>query len=187
MNESEMTTLIDRAKRRDVGAFDALIDAFGPRLFGYFVRCVRSRDDAEDLLQEVFLRVVRTIDRYEHRQQFDAWIFRIAANLVRDRSRRESRAPTLYSFDDEDRADESRQVATGRRRDAAEGPGASSAELDRAMDQLNPGERDVLLLRHFSGMSFVNIADVLGLPLGTVLAKSHRAIGKLRVILEPQS
>jgi RNA polymerase sigma-70 factor (ECF subfamily) len=83
MTESELAELIGRAQGRDPEAFDRIIDAYGPRLFGYLYRLTGSREDAEDLLQETFLRVVRMIADYAHDGRFDAWIFRIATNLAR--------------------------------------------------------------------------------------------------------
>ena len=100
MNTDPLADLIRRAQQRRPEAYDALIDAYSPRLYGYFYRCTRSQHDAEDLLQEVFVRLVRTIGHYQHDGRFDAWLFRIAANLVRDRGRRARTARQIGSTTD---------------------------------------------------------------------------------------
>src|SRR5262245_5843473 len=88
MDAAELTVLIGRAQKREAAAFDALVDLYASRLYGYFYRLTASREDAEDLLQELFVRLVRMIEQYEHDGRFDGWVFRIATNLVRDRVRR---------------------------------------------------------------------------------------------------
>ncbi len=103
-----LASLIERAKGRDPGAFDALVDAYGSRLYGYLYRLTGVREEAEDLLQELFVRLVRTLPQYEHDGKFEEWVFCIATNLARDRLRRARRAPATFSLD-ADEAD-----ATGR-------------------------------------------------------------------------
>ena len=100
MDEARLAELIDRARNRDKAAFDELVEAYGPRLFGFFYRTCNRREEAEDLLQETFLRVVRMIGGYEHDGRFDRWVFRIATNLVRDRVRRVRRSPVVGTVDE---------------------------------------------------------------------------------------
>ncbi len=78
MDAVVLDDLIRRARQRDSAAFETLVEIYSPRLYGYFYRLTGRREDAEDLLQEVFVRVVRMIGRYEHENRFDAWLFRIA-------------------------------------------------------------------------------------------------------------
>ncbi|MCH7813026.1 MAG: sigma-70 family RNA polymerase sigma factor, partial [Planctomycetes bacterium] len=99
MEDDGLADLIDRAQRRDPQAFDDLVERYGRRLFGYLYRLTGSRDDADDLLQEVFVRLVRTIGSYQHDGRFEGWLFRIATNLARDRIRRIRRAPAVMSLD----------------------------------------------------------------------------------------
>src|SRR5215468_567733 len=93
MDRESLADLIRRAQLQDPAAFESLVDQFGGRIFGFVYRMVGSRDEAEDLVQEVFLRVVRTIVRYHEDGRFESWVFRIAANLVRDRARSLGRQP----------------------------------------------------------------------------------------------
>ena len=179
--------LIARAQQREPAAFDELVEAYSKRLYGYFYRLVGSRQDAEDLLQEVFVRLVRTISQYEHDGRFEAWLFRIAANLVRDRVRRSQRSRGLDRGTGmaEAAIDPFDQVPD--RIDERPDHGLDRAEqvdrLQQAVDQLPGPEREVVLLRHFSGMSFKEVAEVMGTPLGTALARAHRGLARLRDLL----
>ena len=95
MDGEALAAVIRGAQRGDPAAYDVLVDQYAGRLFGFLLRLTGSRHDAEDLMQEVFLRVVRMIGHYDHHGRFEAWLFRIAMNLVRDRGRRASRPPRL--------------------------------------------------------------------------------------------
>ncbi len=191
MDHESLADLIRRAKKKDPSAFDALVDRFSPRLFGFLFRLIGSGGDAEDLVQEVYLRVVRMIDRYEHDGRFEAWLFRIATNLVRDRARRAARAPDPLDLERLDRADVRRSAAHPARTGAvlsADDPLETAEDVDRlraALDSLPLPEREVLLLRHFSDLSFREIAELMETPLGTALARAHRGLARLRALLEP--
>ena len=185
----EISSLIAGAQRGDPECFDGLIDAYADRLYGYFCRSTGSRTVAEDLLQDLFLRLVQTIERYDHRERFEAFLFRIAGNLNRDRIRRARRSREKVRLADEiDRSMERDQpcgAATSSEvqvRDTLE----QSERLDQmqaAMAKLPPAEREVIVLRHFSELSFKQIAILMDTPIGTALARAHRGLNKLRAML----
>lgn len=183
MSADEFADLIRRAQGREEAAFDTIVDRYSARLYGYLYRLTGSRIEAEDLLQEVFIRVVRMIGRYEHDTRFDAWLFRIATNLVRDRVRRVRRAPaTTGQEPDGDWGDAPAPSDTtdpSRRMELAE----AKDQLQKALEQLSPAEREVIMLRHFSELSFKEIAETMGTPLGTALARAHRGLRRLREIM----
>ena len=190
LDEEQLGGLIERAQRLDPDAYDALVEAFGPRLFGFLYRLTGSRDEADDLLQDVFLRVVRMLPSYTHSGRFEAWIFRIAANLGRDRIRRVRRTPTIVSLtqatddgEDAERAGGDTDGAGG----APDAPLIRREQLDRmqiALGQLPAPEREVIMLRHYSELGFAEIADLMGTPLGTALARAHRGLARLRQLME---
>jgi RNA polymerase sigma-70 factor, ECF subfamily len=187
MDAAVLDDLISRARQREPAAFDALVEIYSPRLYGYFYRLTGLREDAEDLLQEVFVRLVRMIGRYQHDGRFDAWIFRIATNLVRDRVRRHKRggSPIQSGAEPGDAGplDELADDSADRPEDALD----RSEEIDRlqrALARLPAGEREVILLRHFSQLSFKQVAEVMGTPLGTALARAHRGLARLRELME---
>lgn len=187
-----LADLIARAQRRDAGAFEALLEGYGPRLYGYFYRLTGSRHDADDLLQDLFVRLVRMLGQYEHDGRFDGWLFRIATNLVRDRVRR-SRSRRAEGRREGDEGDDVRLQAQPDHGAAQPGDRMERAEqIDRmqaALALLPDAEREVILMRHFSQLSFREIAEVMGTPLGTALARAHRGLAHLRELMgvEPQS
>lgn len=147
---------------------------------------LRHRDESEELTQAVFVRVVDQFSRGKYREEgrFEPWLFRIAMNLVRDRVRRLSTGPRIVGGGDGEPFD-SGQVSPGGRalgHARAERPEESVA-LRAAMDRLPEADREVLTLRHFGGLGFREIAESLGQPVGTLLARHHRAVAKLRAML----
>jgi len=189
----DLASLIRRAQDRDPEAYDCLVERYAPRLFGFTYRLLGSRDEAEDLVQDVFVRVVRTLDGYQHDGRFERWLFRIAANLARDRIRRHTRAPEMTTLDAEKHGHRivRRQKGDGRptNDDGWEGSDEAASESDRlqaALEQLPEPERQVVLLRHYGQMSFADIADMMETPLGTALARAHRGLAKLRQWMESE-
>ncbi len=199
MDEEALAAVIQAAQGGDPAAYDVLVEQYGGRVFGFLFRLTGSRHDAEDLMQDVFLRVVRTLARYDHDGRFEAWIFRIAANLVRDRVRRAKRTPRTFDLGDGGdfgvaSAGADGWAGLGGAAESVDAPlvrGEEVAELNQALDRLPLGEREVILLRHFSQMSFKEIAELMGTPLGTALARAHRGLARLRALMtdaraEPQ-
>lgn len=185
MSPAELDDLVHRARRRDPAALDALFSAFQPRVYVLLLRLTRSREWAEDLLQETFLRVVRTLESYVHDGRFEAWLFRIAANLARDYSRQQRRRGPMHTLDGEPDQPGSLPLPVARDEtpDAAMNRAEHGALLAAALERLPEADREILILRHYADMSFREIAELLGVPLGTALARAHRALGKLRADL----
>ncbi len=181
--------LIDGARRGDPEAFEGLVDLYADRLYGYFYRLTRSAAEAEDLLQDLFVRLVGAMSRYDHYDHFEAFLFRIAANLFRDRIRRRRRSKETVSLSggDADQGDtllSQGPAATGVAPDAELERAERSVALQEALSRLPDGEREVVVLRHFSGLSFKEIADIMGTPVGTALARAHRGLSHLRALIE---
>lgn len=182
MDQTGFDGWLARARRHDPQALATLVETYSPRVFGLLYRLTGSRETAEDLAQETFLRVVRAIKEYVHTGRFEVWLFRIAANLARDRARSQRRRGVVLRLDgtrDEPGPAELRDgaVADPRRRvEQAE----EVQRLNQCLDELPDLDREIILLRHFSELSFKEIADMLEIPLGTALARAHRALGKLK-------
>ena len=170
--------LLDRLRRGDPRAFEALVIAYQHRVFGVALRMLRNRAEAEEVAQEVFLRVHRAIASFRGEAKLSTWLYAIASRLCLNR------------------------LATGERRLAREGeeslerlradadPAAHveraelEAALQRAIDEL-PGERRiVVVLRDVEGLAYEEIAEVLELPLNTVRSRLHRARMDLKEKLE---
>ena len=152
--------------------------AFAPRVYGLLVRITGQTDVAEDLMQEALLRAFRSLDTYRSEGKFRAWIFRIAVNLARDWIRRHPREPATG-------LDDGSEASAAMPTDTAPGPEARLARseqtrrVEAALVRLPAADREVLLLRYYGDLPFKEIARITGEPLGTVLARSHRALKKL--------
>lgn len=185
METDPIADTIARARQGDAAAFDAIIDRYADRLYGYFYRMTASRHDAEDLLQELFVRLVRAVGSYQHEGRFDAWLFRMAANLARDRARQIGRSRRAGFGPSGSRSEAlDRQPARDNPDPAARMERIEQIDqLQQALNELPVAEREVLTLRHFSQLSFRQIAEMMGTPLGTALARGHRGLERLRTRL----
>ncbi len=187
MEPKRLEAIITSAQSGNAEGFTALLEAYGPRLFGYFYRATGSPHDAEDLLGEMMLRLVRMLKKYDDRGRFEPWLFRIAANMVRDRIRWSKANPQAVSLSAESESGQtlSEDVA-GENMPVESGMAAveMSKELAEALDKLDDTTRQMIVLRHFSDMSFKEIADLAGCPLGTALARVHRGLKMLRKLMD---
>ena len=184
--ETDVRAVIAGAAAGDERAWRDLLGLYARRVFA-LVRS-RCRDDelAEEIAQSVFVTVAERFGagRYDERGSFEPWLFRIAMNRLRDEMRRRARRaePTDPSVlaESEAAGDPGPALAPGR---AGEGP-ADLAPLRRAVARLGDADRETVELRHHAGLSFQQIADLLEEPLGTVLARHHRALKKLKAFME---
>lgn len=184
MDPAGLDRLLRRACQHDPDALHKLVDTYSARVFGLLYRLTGSHETAEDLLQETFLRVVRKIGEYRHGGRFEAWLFRIAANLARDHARRARRRRPPGRLEGAPRDGEPRPAEVP---DASQpDPGQellgkeAGERLNEHLQKMAEIDREIILLRHFSGLSFQEIADMLEIPLGTALARAHRALRRLR-------
>jgi RNA polymerase sigma-70 factor (ECF subfamily) len=189
MDAEWLSEAISRARNGDPDGYSLLLDAYGQRLYGYFYRATRRHHDAEDLLGEMALRLVKRLADYDERGRFEPWLFRIASNLVRDRIRRKKRRPTPASLSagGEDDSGSLGEVLADPDQAPVDGGmllAEQTARLREALDRLDPTSREMVIMRHFGQMSFREIADTMGCPLGTALAKVHRALKSLRAMME---
>ena len=186
MDAQAVTALLAQCRAGDKSAWDALVDAYWQRLYGFAWQSTKNRDLAHDLVQETFLRVVQKLDRYDHRDKFDAWLFRILVNLILDHSRSRVRRPVRSTVVDTSTGAEMTDDMAARTGHPSD-PVDYQEDVQRlyaALEQLPEIDRQVLLLRHYGEMPFKDIAKMLHCPLGTVLARAHRALGKLRITME---
>jgi RNA polymerase sigma-70 factor (ECF subfamily) len=173
--EADDLKLLRRAGAKDARAFRDLVDRHADRLFRLAFSLVGNAADAEDVVQETFAGAFRGIDGFEGRSSVGPWLTRIlvtqAAKLRRDRKR-----PTPQPLETiEGRGSELRASSQG---------GVASAErrmdLHAALALLSPEHRQILVLREFEQLSYEEMAEILGVPRGTVESRLHRARGELR-------
>lgn len=177
----------------DVAAFEALLARYEKPIWSYLRRFVRHDEAAEDLLQEVFLRVVRDAQDaaapgWKGQAKFSTWLYTIARNLCVDRSRREAirRAASLDAATDEGDAPVSlhdRIPAPERTADAVLAGRQAAARIDRAIAALPDDQREVFLMREVMELPFAEIAAVVGASEPTVKSRMRYALEKLRAAL----
>jgi RNA polymerase sigma-70 factor (ECF subfamily) len=177
---------VERARAGDAEAFRVLVERHSRPLFRLAYRLTRNEEDAEDVVQETFLKAYRRLDQFESRANFGSWLYRIAANcamdLLRGRMRREEQSLPHGP------GEEGELMPL-----AASDPGpdrmAQAAELRRrigaAMSRLSPLERAAFVLRHFEELSTREIGEALGLETGAVKQGVFRAVRKMRAALAP--
>jgi RNA polymerase sigma-70 factor (ECF subfamily) len=155
----------------DPRAFMPLVERHQRVLFGYLARRI-GRDLAEDVTSETFTRAFAQRHRFDlTRDDARPWLFGIATNLLRNQARsevRQLRAYTRHGADDRSHDD---HAASDARLDAA----ARTRELAAALESLNPGDREALLMFAWNDMSYEDIAEALGIPVGTVRSRLNRA------------
>ncbi|MBI3507657.1 MAG: sigma-70 family RNA polymerase sigma factor [Proteobacteria bacterium] len=164
--------------RTDPEAFRALVVRFEARIYSFLIRLV-GRDAAEDLFQEVWLRVYENADRYEARGRAISWFFKIANNLAMHHWEKSGR-----------RRHASMEGAAERVADPAAQPpeaaerGEALRRVSEAVERLPAEQRQVFLMREYGRLSFKEISETLEIPLGTALSRMNYALEKLKKLLE---
>ena len=185
---------VTRAAKGDHEAFRVLVERYQGRAYGLALRVMRDEEQARDVVQEAFLKAYRSLDRFEGRSSFYTWFYRVVMNLCIDAKRRQPAGRTVEW--DETHALET-PVGTGLDavdpvRQQAEGPAGDleRAELretlQRAIEKLPDDARQTLVLREVDGLTYSEIAKLLGIPKGTVMSRLHHARRRLRALLSEQ-
>ena len=173
----------------EVRTFDALVERYQARLLNFVYRIVSDRERAEDLVQEVFIRVHRHLGRFDRSKKFSTWIYTIASNLAKNELRNRARNPLVlftamtHGWDDEERPLEfedprARPDDQFRKRHVRELVEASVAKLP-------VHHRNVFVLRELEGRSYEEIAEITHCNLGTVKSRLNRARNSFAEIIEP--
>lgn len=175
-NESD-ESLIERVKKGDCEAFAPLIDRYKVLIYRVIYRMVHNRDDAEDLVQEVFIKAYNSIKSFKRGLPFSPWIIRIAMNLAINFLKKE-RHTSVQSLDDvkgmvADR--NSNPVVMTRNKILRE-------KISLAMSQLPKDQRAILILRIEEELSYKEISEILNIPEGTVMSRLARARQRLKEI-----
>jgi RNA polymerase sigma-70 factor (ECF subfamily) len=182
---------IERLIARDERAFNALVRAYERRVFVLVLRMLGSRAEAEDLAQEVFVQVFKAIGSFRGESKLSTWIYRIAINLCKNRSK----YLRVRHAGEQDELEELQDRAK-----LGDGPRANVAQIDRpdemmagrqvehivrqAILALEPSFRECLVLRDVEDLSYEEIGHITGLPAGTVKSRIHRARAQLKELVE---
>lgn len=168
--------LVERAKGGDPAAFEGLVRSSSNRLFAIAYRIVRDHHTAEDVLQQTLVTIWDELPRLRDPDRFEAWSYRVIVRSAVAEARRSRRGGALVQLlpDDAD---------TSRAPDAI-GAVADRDQLERGFRKLSPDQRAILVLQHYVGLPLAEIADVLGIPVGTAGSRLHYATRALRAALE---
>ena len=177
VGQDEDAALAVRASGGDVTAFGLLYDRHVDAVYRYVYFRVRDDAEAEDLTSDVFMRALKAMPRYEPRQAFLAWLYRIARNAVIDRARRGNRQ---VSFEDALQHPDADKVVDPTLELMAH---SDSQVLRGALQKLTPLQQEVIVLRFLEGFSTEEIARIVGKREGTVRGIQFRAIGALRQLI----
>ena len=177
--------LVEEFQRGDPYAFDVLVGRWDRKIQGAIYRIMGPEEDARDLCQETLLKAYRALGTFKKEARFSSWLYQIALNVCRDRLRRRKSRP---------------QVSLDELRDAGEiapfskGPSPldliEARDLSRvvaaAVDSLPQEQREVVVLKEYQGLTFLEIAEALDIPISTVKTRLYRGLSLLRQRLERQ-
>ena len=176
--------LIEACRAGEASAFDVLVGRWEDRIRGACWRVLGSEDEARDVAQEAFLKAYRALSGFKQEARFSSWLYQIAINLCRDRLRRRRTRATV-SLDELEASGpvlvESRAGAQDEliREDLA-------GAVRRAICALPHEQREVVILKEYQGLTFLEIAQALELPVSTVKTRLYRGLGQLRTRLVRQ-
>ena len=179
--------LIRRAQQGDNVAFEELLLMHQKKVYNLCLRMSANPDDALDLSQEAFLRAWRSLGQYQFEASFSTWLFRLTSNICIDFLRRKKRRQETSLTESYDDSDEGAELSVP---DAQPGPeqqamtNETKIELARAIEQLSPEHREILQLRVIEDLQYEQIADILGVRVGTVKSRLARARLSFRKILK---
>ncbi len=178
--------IVEAIRAGDTGAYRELVEKYQSRIYAMICGMVRDREEAHDLTQDAFVKAFKNLDRFRLEASFYTWLYRIASNVSIDWLRKQKRRK-------HDEFDESRAVrdSTGMI-DPIYQKQSPGKELERsqlkdrifdAMETLSPEHRQIVLLREVEGYSYSEIAEVMGIPEGTVMSRLFYARRKLQGLL----
>lgn len=179
---------VERARQGDESAFEALVNLYGKKVYNTACRICKNEADAEDVAQEVFLKVYRALPNFKGESSFSTFLYRVTVNACLDFVRRSGRA-AAESLVRQDADGEEYEYLPA---DAEQTPERQSERaelretLRRSILRLSDEHRTVILLRDVNGLSYEEIAAVLSCSVGTVKSRINRAREKLREILKKE-
>lgn len=170
-NATERSLLVRAAQQGDVRAFAALVDAYYARCLRFALHMLANRGDAEEAVQDTFVRVYRALPEYEERDAFEPWLFRILANRCRSAGARERRRSAVVEYG------EVPDRPSDRRHDEAI---AWREEIGRALSALPAEQREAFLMRHVEDLSYDDMAVATGAGISALKMRVKRACDALR-------
>jgi RNA polymerase sigma-70 factor, ECF subfamily len=171
---NEEQILIENVQRGEVAAFQELVEKYKQKVFYMALDMTGNHHDAEDLSQEVFMKVFTAIKDFRGEAKLSSWLYRIAMNTCIDKTRRKH----LKLVDIDDRVYE--QATPGKNPEQLLQDRATQDQIEQALQKLPPRQRSIFVMRHYNELMLKEIAEALGISEGTVKAQLFRAIQRLQ-------
>jgi len=176
--DRDVRDLVERLQAGDEGAFEKLVEEYRERVYRVAWRILRDDEDAEDAAQEAFIKVFKSIDRFERRSSLYTWIYRITVNIALNKLKRD-KFRRMVPLGDMIRRDTRPGTDPGRVTESSE----IGRRIGEAVSSLPDKQRAVFTLKFYEGMSHKEIAEIVGCSEGTSKANYFHAIRKLRKLL----
>jgi RNA polymerase sigma-70 factor (ECF subfamily) len=182
MESLDERSLLEKVRNGDEASFDLLVKEHSGKIIGLAWRLIGHRDDAEDLAQEAFLRLYRSIGEFRGDSRISTWLYKTTTRLAIDYLRRERLKRKLFFFRSSDEAQDPIDMAPDPTKDPARSAQTQQAmqRLRLSLNKLSPRQQTIFMLRHYEGLPLGVIAEHLNLETGTVKAHLHRAVSHLR-------
>lgn len=178
--ETDERAIIERAQAGDRDAYGLIVHRYLERVYRVAYGVVRNRDDAADIAQDTFVRAFRGLDRFDAGRPVFPWLYQIARNLGINRIQRvRTRETSLPEFDV--------FAARGEDPETAAIRGDDAIRIRAAVAALPEQHRSVIELNHFQECSYQEIADILAIPIGTVMSRLYHARKRLRTMLDEET
>jgi len=171
----DLARIVTGCKRGDDQCFAQVVDMYSSRCYGYFYRLTGNSDISDELLSELFVKLVEKISSYKG-GSFEGWLFKIASNIFHDYLRSKQRQKKLL----ETQKNQLESEVGGYK----QSEGEQFEKLQRQLGRLDEDTKELIMVRFYGQLSFKEIAQMRSEPIGTTLAKMHRGLKKLRVLME---
>jgi len=187
LDESTERRFVERLQKHDERAFNELVEAYSPRVYRLVARMLGRREDAEDMAQEVFVQIFKGIGQFRGDSKLGTWIYRVAINLCKNRSkylsrRQDDKQDALDAVADRQPLHQAKGVTSGQinRPDHMVEGMQIEAIMRKCIAELDPDFREALILRDVENLSYEEIIDITGVAEGTVKSRIHRARALLK-------
>src|SRR5437660_5240984 len=172
--------LVARSQGGDMESFNQLVMRWERPIYALAYRTIGREEDARDVCQETFLRAFRALKGFKGQAKFSSWLYRIALNLCRDWVRRERRTPVVQAPEDTDVMDLAAAAEPSESIEDLVARRDLSRLVERAMARLPEEQRTAIVLKEYHGLTFQEIADLVGCPLSTVKTRLYQGLTVLR-------
>jgi RNA polymerase sigma-70 factor (ECF subfamily) len=184
--DSDDAALIERCRAGDLAAFEPLVEKYRQRVYRLAYNVLRDPEEAWDVSQDAFIRAFQALSSFRGDSAFYTWLFRIVMNVARDRARQHAARGRAFGTERVEEEDWDRVLAgQGAAPDTRAVQVEERERIGRALSTLSEQHRAIIMLSDLEGLSYREIAEVLSIPMGTVMSRLHNARRRLRDALGP--